>query len=92
MDLEYSFDEYRLSLYGTKDVLSTGLLAHTPAHVRNDWDIDEIGYGLTLHYYPFCIVYVDQTGIIRSSPENVSAGHQLITPLSSSSEQINIGV
>jgi hypothetical protein len=73
MDLEYSFDEYRLSLYGTKDVLSTGLLAHTPAHVRNDWDIDEIGYGLTLHYYPFCIVYVDQTGIIRSSPENVSA-------------------
>jgi hypothetical protein len=89
--LEYSFDEYRLSLYGTKDVLSTGLLAHTPAHVRNDWDIDEIGYGQTLHYHPICIIQVDQTGIIRSSPENVSTNHQLLTPLSSSSEQIDIG-
>ena len=27
MDLEYNFDEYRLSLYGTKDVLSTGVVS-----------------------------------------------------------------
>jgi hypothetical protein len=59
MDLEYNFDEYRLSLYGTKDVLSTGLLARTRLDVRNDWDSNEIRCGLTLHNHPVCIIYVD---------------------------------
>ena len=27
MDLEYNLDEYRFSLYGTKDVLSTGVVS-----------------------------------------------------------------